>query len=37
VSLFKAKIKLLKVVCGVENTFSCELEIQGHVAGQQRV
>ena len=37
VSLFKPKVKLLKVVGGVENTFSCELEIRGHVTVRQRV
>ena len=37
VSLIKAKVKLLKVVGGVEHTFSCELEIQGHATEQQRV
>jgi len=37
VSLFKVKAKLLKVVGGVEHTFSCEPEIQGHATEQQKV
>ena len=37
VSLIKVRVKLLKVVGGVKHTFSCELEIQGHVTEQQRV